>query len=65
MLDKAGIGGLTAKFLKFVTLKPPAVRVPRHDQRLSRASGPTYKGEATAEVTGAEELKGGHVDELS
>ena len=63
VLDKAGIGGLTAKFLKFVTSNRRLFAV-RDMIRGYRELVATYKGEATAEVTVAEELKGDHLDAL-
>jgi F-type H+-transporting ATPase subunit delta len=63
ILDKAGIGGLAARFLKLVTSNRRlfAVRDMISGYRQLVAS---HKGEATAEVTVAEELKGDHLDAL-
>ena len=64
VLDRAGIGGLAAKFLKLVTVEPPPVRGARHDPRRFRELVAHHKGEATAEVTVAEALKDEHVEAL-
>jgi len=63
VLDKTGIGGLTAKFLKLVTSNRRLFAV-RDMIRGYRELVATYKGEATAEVTVAEDLKGDHLDAL-
>jgi F-type H+-transporting ATPase subunit delta len=63
VLDKAGIGGLTAKFLKLVTSNRRLFAV-RDMIRGYRELVATHKGEATAEVTVAEDLKGDHLDAL-
>jgi F-type H+-transporting ATPase subunit delta len=63
VLDRAGIGGLAAKFLKLVTSKRRLFAV-RDMVRGYRELVATYKGEATAEVTVAEELKDEHLDAL-
>jgi F-type H+-transporting ATPase subunit delta len=63
VLDKAGIGGLTAKFLKLITTNRRLFAV----RDMVRAYGKLvaeHKGEATAEVTVAEELKDQHLDAL-
>jgi F-type H+-transporting ATPase subunit delta len=63
ILDKAGIGGLAAKFLKLVTSNRRLFAV--HDMiRGYRELVANYKGEATADVTVAEELKGDHLEAL-
>jgi F-type H+-transporting ATPase subunit delta len=63
VLDKAGIGGLAAKFLKLVTQNRRlfAVRdmVRSYDELVAK-----HKGEAKAEVTVAEPLKDEHRDAL-
>jgi F-type H+-transporting ATPase subunit delta len=63
ILDKAGIGGLAAKFLKLVTSNRRLFAV-QDMIRGYRALVAAHKGEATAEVTVAEELKGDHLDAL-
>jgi F-type H+-transporting ATPase subunit delta len=63
ILDKAGIGGLAAQFLKLVTSNRRLFAV-RDMVRGYRKLVADYKGEATAEVTVAEELKGDHLDTL-
>jgi F-type H+-transporting ATPase subunit delta len=63
ILDKAGIGGLAAKFLKLVTSNRRLFAA--HDMiRGYRDLVANYKGEATADVTVAEELKGDHLEAL-
>jgi F-type H+-transporting ATPase subunit delta len=63
VLDKIGIGGVAAKFLKFVTSNRRLFAV--SDMiRGYRELVAKHKGEATAEVTVAEELKGDHLDAL-
>ena len=63
ILDKAGIGGLAAKFLKLVTSNRRLFAV--HDMiRGYRELVADHKGEATADVTVAEELKGDHLEAL-
>ena len=63
VLQRAGIGGLAAKFLKLVTSNRRLFAI--HDiARAFRALVDQYKGEATAEVTVAERLKDEHVDAL-
>jgi F-type H+-transporting ATPase subunit delta len=63
VLARAGIGGLAAKFLKLVTANRRlfAVRDMIKDFRELVAAA---KGEATAEVTVAEQLKDDHLDAL-
>jgi F-type H+-transporting ATPase subunit delta len=63
VLDKAGIGGLAAKFLKLVTSNRRLFAV-RQMVRAYRELVAEHKGEATAEVTVAEELKGEHLEAL-
>jgi F-type H+-transporting ATPase subunit delta len=63
ILDKAGIGGLAAQFLKLITSNRRLFAV-RDMVRGYRERVANYKGEATAEVTVAEELKGDHLDAL-
>src|SRR5580658_7042406 len=63
VLDKAGIGGLTAKFLKLITTNRRLFAV----RDMVRGYGKLvaeHKGEATAEVTVAEALKDEHLDAL-
>ncbi len=63
VLDRAGIGGLAAKFLKLVTLNRRLFAV-RDMVRGYREFVAEHKGEATAQVTVAEELKDEHLDAL-
>jgi F-type H+-transporting ATPase subunit delta len=63
VLDRAGIGGLAAKFLKLVTMNRRLFAV-RDIVRAYRELVAKHKGEATAEVTVAEALKDEHLDEL-
>jgi F-type H+-transporting ATPase subunit delta len=63
VLDRAGIGGLAAKFLKLVTANRRLFAV-RDMIRGFRKIVAQHKGEATAEVTVAEELKDEHVEAL-
>ena len=63
ILEKAGIGGLAAQFLKMVTANRRLFAV-RDMIRGYRELVADFKGEATAEVTVAEELKGDHLDAL-
>jgi F-type H+-transporting ATPase subunit delta len=63
ILDKAGIGGLAAQFLKLVTSNRRLFAV-RDMVRGYRELVADHKGEATADVTVAEELKGDHLDTL-
>ena len=63
VLDKAGIGGLTAKFLKLITTNRRLFAV-REMVRAFDKLVAEHKGEATAEVTVAEALKHDHLDAL-
>jgi F-type H+-transporting ATPase subunit delta len=63
VLDRAGIGGLAAKFLKFVTSNRRLFSV-RDMIKVFRALVALHKGEATAEVTVAEQLKDEHLNAL-
>jgi F-type H+-transporting ATPase subunit delta len=63
VLDKMGIGGLTAKFLKLVTSNRRLFAV-RDIIRAYRELVADHKGEVTAEVTVAEQLKGDHLEAL-
>jgi F-type H+-transporting ATPase subunit delta len=63
VLDKAGIGGLTAKFLKLITTNRRLFAVRDMVRAYGKLVG-EHKGEATAEVTVAEELKHQHLDAL-
>jgi len=63
VLQRAGIGGLAAKFLKLVTANRRLFAV-RDMTRAFRELVDQYKGEATAEVTVAERLKDEHVEAL-
>ena len=63
VLDKAGVGGLAAKFLKLVVSNRRLFAV-RDMIKAYRKLVADHKGEATAEVTVAEELKGDHLDAL-
>ena len=63
VLERAGIGGLAAKFLKLVTTNRRLFAV-RDMVRAFRALVADYKGEATAQVTVAETLKDEHLDAL-
>jgi F-type H+-transporting ATPase subunit delta len=63
VLQRAGIGGLAAKFLKLVTSNRRLFAM-RDIARAFRALVDQYKGEATAEVTVAERLKDEHVEAL-
>ena len=63
VLDRAGIGGVGAKFLKFVTSNRRLFAV-RDMIRGFRELVALDKGEATAEVTVAEALKDEHVEAL-
>jgi F-type H+-transporting ATPase subunit delta len=63
VLDRAGIGGLAANFLKLVTSNRRLFAV----RDMIRAFGDLvaqHKGEATAQVTVAEQLKDEHVQAL-
>ncbi len=63
VLDRAGIGGLAAKFLKLVTAKRRLFAV-RDMIKGFRELVAKHKGEATAEVTVAEALKDEHIEAL-
>jgi F-type H+-transporting ATPase subunit delta len=63
VLDRAGIGGLVAQFLKLVTANRRLFAV-RDMVRAYRELVAQHKGEATAEVTVAEQLKDEHLDAL-
>jgi len=63
VLDRAGIGGLTAKFLKLVTANRRLFAV-RDMVKAYRDLVAEHKGEATAEVTVAETLKDEHLGAL-
>ena len=63
VLDRAGIGGLAAKFLKVVTANRRLFAV-RDMIRDFRELVAQHKGEVTADVTVAEQLKDEHLDAL-
>jgi F-type H+-transporting ATPase subunit delta len=63
VLDRAGIGGLAAKFLELVTSNRRLFAV-RDMVKAYRELVAQHKGEATAEVTVAEELKDEHFGAL-
>jgi F-type H+-transporting ATPase subunit delta len=63
VLERAGIGGLAAKFLKLVTSNRRLFAI-RDMIRGYRELVATQKGEATAEVTVAEALKDEHLGAL-
>ncbi|MFZ0610365.1 MAG: F0F1 ATP synthase subunit delta [Xanthobacteraceae bacterium] len=63
ILQRAGIGGLAAKFLKLVTANRRLFAV-RDMIKAFRELVAQHKGEATAEVTTAEKLKDEHVEAL-
>lgn len=63
VLDRAGIGGLAAQFLKLVTTNRRLFAV-RDMVRGYRELVAQHKGEATAEVTVAEKLKDDHIAAL-
>jgi F-type H+-transporting ATPase subunit delta len=63
VLDRAGIGGVAAKFLKLVTSNRRLFAV-RDMIRGFRELVAAHKGEATAQVTVAEQLKDEHVAAL-
>jgi F-type H+-transporting ATPase subunit delta len=63
VLERAGIGGLAAKFLKLVTTNRRLFAV-RDMVRAFREFVADYKGQATAEVTVAETLKDEHLEAL-
>jgi len=63
VLERAGIGGLTAKFLKLITSNRRLFAV--HDMvRAYRKLVAAHKGEATADVTVADALKDEHLGAL-
>ena len=63
VLDRVGIGGLAAKFLKLVTMNRRLFAA-RDMVRGYRELVALHKGEATAEVTVAERLKDDHLAAL-
>jgi F-type H+-transporting ATPase subunit delta len=63
VLDRAGIGGLAAKFLKLITSNRRLFAV-RDMVRAFRERAAAAKGEATAQITVAEALKDEHVQAL-
>jgi F-type H+-transporting ATPase subunit delta len=63
ILERAGIGGLAQKFLKLVTANRRLFAV-RDMVKAFRELVADYKGEASAEVTVAEQLKDEHVAAL-
>lgn len=63
VLQRAGIGGLGAKFLKLVTANRRLFAV-RDMIRAYRGLVAQHKGKATAQVTVAEKLKDEHADAL-
>jgi F-type H+-transporting ATPase subunit delta len=63
VLERAGIGGLTARFLRLVTANRRLFAV-RDMIRAFRELVALHKGQATAEVTVAEPLKDGHLSAL-
>jgi F-type H+-transporting ATPase subunit delta len=63
ILDRAGIGGLTARFLKLVVTNRRLFAV-RDMARAYRELVAKAKGEVTAEVTVAEQLKDEHLTAL-
>ncbi|MFY9839256.1 MAG: F0F1 ATP synthase subunit delta [Xanthobacteraceae bacterium] len=63
VLERAGIGGLVANFLKLVTSNRRLFAV-RDMIKAFRALVAQHKGEATAEVTVAEQLKDEHAQAL-
>jgi F-type H+-transporting ATPase subunit delta len=63
VLERAGIGGLAAKFLKLVTTNRRLFAV-RDMVKAFRALVADHKGQATAEVTVAEPLKDDHTAAL-
>jgi len=63
VLERAGIGGLTAQFLKLVTTNRRLFAV-RDMVKGYRELVAQHKGEATAEITVAEMLKNDHVAAL-
>jgi F-type H+-transporting ATPase subunit delta len=63
VLERAGIGGLTAKFLKLITSNRRLFAV-RDMLRAYRKLVAGHKGEATAEITVAEQLRDEHLSAL-
>ena len=63
LLERAGIGGIAASFLKLVTKNRRLFAI-REMIKAYRGLVGQFKGEATAAVTVAEELKGEHLDAL-
>ncbi len=63
VLERAGVGGLAAKFLKLVTANRRLFAV-RDMVKAYRELVAWHKGEATAEVTVAEKLKDDHLAAL-
>jgi len=63
VLDAAGIGGLAANFLLFVTRKRRLFAV-RRMIRAYRALVAAHKGEVTAQVTAAQALSDAHLNAL-
>lgn len=63
VLEKAGIGGITAKFLKVLTANRRLFAV-ADVIRAFRALVARFKGEATADVTVAEQLSDRNLDSL-
>jgi F-type H+-transporting ATPase subunit delta len=63
VLERAGIGGLTAKFLKLITSNRRLFAV-RDMLRAYRKLVAEHKGEATAEITVAEQLREEHLSAL-
>jgi F-type H+-transporting ATPase subunit delta len=63
ILEKAGIGGIAAKFLKVLTANR-RLFVVRDVIRGFRTLVARFKGEATAEVTVAEQLSDAHLEAL-
>jgi len=63
VLDRVGIGGIAANFFKLVTTNRRLFAV-RDMIKAFRALVSQYKGEATAEVTVAEQLKDEHIQAL-
>jgi F-type H+-transporting ATPase subunit delta len=63
VLERAGIGGLAAKFLKLVAANRRLFAI-RDMVKAFRELVARHKGEATAEITVAEQLKDHHVEAL-
>jgi F-type H+-transporting ATPase subunit delta len=63
VLERAGIGGLTAKFLKFVAANRRLFAIPDM-VRAYKAMVAQHKGEVTAEVTVADKLSDAHLAEI-